>query len=41
MHSDEYNALSSSLDALEDYMTKLAQDLAALTHRVEKIEEAA
>ena len=39
-HSDEYNALETSLTALEEYMAKLSKDHAALAERVKKLEEA-
>lgn len=38
-HSDEYNALDTSLTALEEYMVKLSQRLDALTRRVDKLED--
>ena len=40
VHSDEYKSLDTALTALEEYMVKLAQTLAALTRRVKKLEEA-
>ena len=41
VHSDEYKSLDTALTALEEYMVKLAQDVATLTQRVTKLEEAA
>lgn len=41
VHSDEYKSLDTALTALEEYMVKLSQQLATLTSRVEKLEEAA
>ena len=37
--SDEYAALSTAITAVEEYMVKLAQDVATLTSRLNELEE--